>query len=112
MNQMKKRRNMNFCLQELIIEISKNEIYWIKYSIIHLCTGKCKYKIQLRETNILLYPYIDISLEAYMDNLSSDIDHIFKNYIYINLNNICNEEQCYSENNKKYNQFISKIFKN
>ena len=80
---------------------AKNEFYCIKYSIIHFCTGKCKYKDQLRETNILSYPYIDIPLQAYIVNLSQDIDHIFKNYIYINLNTICNEAQFYSENDKK-----------
>ena len=72
---------------------AKNELYCIKYSIIHFCTGKCKYNNQLKENNILSYPYIDIPLQAYIDNLSPDIDHLFKNYIYINLNTICNEEQ-------------------
>ena len=71
-------------------------------------SGKCKYKNQLRETNILSYPYIDIPLQAYIDNLSPDIDHLFKNYIYINLNTICNEEQCYSENNNNLQFYVKK----
>ena len=58
---------------------AKNELYCIKYSIIHFCTGKCKYNNQLRENNILSYPYIDIPLQAYINNLSPDIDHLFKN---------------------------------
>ena len=87
---------------------AKNEIYCIKYSIVHFCTGNCKYKDQLRETNILSYPYIDIPFQAYIDNLSQDIDHIFKNYIYINLNTICNEDECYSENDKNVQFYVKK----
>ena len=86
----------------------KNEIFCIKYSIIHFCTGKCRYKNQLRETNIMSYPYIDIPLQAYIDNLSEDIDHIFKNYIYINLNTICNEDECYCENDKNVRFCVKK----
>ena len=87
---------------------AKNELYCIKYSIIHFCTGKCKYNNQLRENNILSYPYIDIPLQAYIDNLSPDIDHLFKNYIYINLNTIFHEEQCYSENNNNIQFYVKK----
>ena len=43
-----------------------------------------------------------------MDNLSSDIDHIFKNYIYINLNTLCNEDQSYSENDKNAQFYVKK----
>ena len=86
----------------------KNENYCIKYLIILFFKGKCKYKNQLRETNILSNPYIDIPLQAYMDNLSPDIEHIFKNYIYINLNTICNEVQCYSEKDKNVQFYVKK----
>ena len=68
---------------------AKNKFYWIKYSIIHFCTEKCKYNNQLRENNNMSYPYIDIPFQAYIDDLSPDIDHIIKNYIYFNWNTIC-----------------------
>ena len=89
---------------------AKNEFYCIKYSIIHFCTDKykCIYNNQLRENNILSYPYIDIPLQAYIDDLSPYIDPIFKNYIYIILNTIYNEAQCYSENDKNIQFYVRK----
>ena len=47
-------------------------------------------------------------MQAYIDNLSPDIDHIFKNYIYIILNTIYNEAQCYSENDKNIQFYVRK----
>ena len=35
-------------------------------------------------------PYIDIPLEAYGDTNINNIENLFNNYIYINLNTICN----------------------
>ena len=62
-----------------------NKLFCIIYSIKHFCTGKCKFKNQLIENNLMSSPYIDIPLQAYLDNLSNNIQELFQNYIYINL---------------------------
>ena len=49
------------------------------------------------DINIISSPFIDILLQAYIDNLYEDINHLFQNFIYINLNTICNENQYYSD---------------
>ena len=51
---------------------------------------------------------LDIPLQVYINNLSPDINHIFKNYIYINLNTICNKDKCYSENYKNVQFYVKK----
>ena len=47
-------------------------------------------------------------MQAYIDNLSNDVQEIFHNYIYINLNTICNESQCYSEDDKNVQFYVKK----
>ena len=37
-----------------------NKLFCIIYSIKHFCTGKCKFKNQLMENNLMSSPYIDI----------------------------------------------------
>ena len=53
-------------------------------------------------------PYIDIPLQAYLDNLSKNIQELFHNYIYINLNTICNESQCFSEDDTNVQFYVNK----
>ena len=79
------------------------------YIINHFCTGNCKFKNQLKEYNLFSSYYIDIPLQAYLDNLSNDVQEIFHNYIYINLNTICNESQCYSEDDKNVQFYIKNM---
>ena len=33
---------------------------------------------------------------------------MFKGYIYMNINTICNEEQCYSDDDKNVNFYVKK----
>ena len=83
------------------------EPFIIKYRIQHYCTGSCKFSIQpidiLNST-----PYIDIPLVAYEDSKANNLEEIFNNYIYLNLNTICQEESCVSENDKIVNWYIKK----
>ena len=51
----------------------KNKLFCIIYSINHFCTGNCKFKNQLKEYNLFSSPYIDIPLQAYIDNLQNDV---------------------------------------
>ena len=58
--------------------------------------------------NLMSSPYIDIPLQAYLDNLSNNIQELFKNYIYIDLNTICNESQCFSEDDRRVQFYVKK----
>ena len=53
-------------------------------------------------------PFIDIPLQAYLDNISNNIQELFQNYIYINLNTICNESQCFSEDDANIQYYVKK----
>ena len=53
-------------------------------------------------------PYIDIPLVAYEDNKAKNIDEIFKEYIYFNINTICREDNCRSEEDNLVNWYIKK----
>ena len=83
------------------------ELFCINYKIKHFCTGKCKFYNQPIEI-LNSTPYIDIPLVAFEDNLANDVDYLFKNYIYINLNTICQEECCSNNNDNQVNWYIKK----
>ena len=53
-------------------------------------------------------PYIDIPLQEYLDNLPNNIRELFKNYIYIDLNTICNKSQCFSEDDRRVQFYLKK----
>ena len=80
--------------------------FYIKYQINHYCTGKCKFSQQPVEI-LNSTPYIDIPLVAYEDNKAKIVEQIFTEYIYINLNTICQEEIC-SDNDNNVNWYIKK----
>ena len=48
--------------------------------------------------NLNSTPYIDIPLISYEDKRIRNIEELFKNYIYIDINTICQEEKCINEN--------------
>ena len=87
------------------------DIFIIKYRINHFCTGKCKFSSQPIE-NLNSTPYIDIPLISYednrIDNRITNIEELFNNYIYININTICQEEKCVNENESLVNWYIKK----
>ena len=83
------------------------EPFIIKYRIHHYCTGSCKFSAQPID-NLTSTPYIDIPLVAYEDSKANNLEEIFNNYIYINLNTICQEESCVAENDKIVNWYIKK----
>ena len=83
------------------------EYFCIDYKIKHFCTGNCKFNNQPIEI-LKSTPYIDIPLVAYEDNLAENIDYLFKNYIYINQNTICQEECCSDVNENQTNWYIKK----
>ena len=85
----------------------KIDIFIIKYRINHYCTGKCKFSIQPIQ-NLNSTPYIDIPLISYEDNRIKNIEELFNNYIYININTICQEEKCANENASIVNWYIKK----
>ena len=87
--------------------LNNNRIFCIIYRISHYCTGKCKFSSQLKE-ELISKPFIDIPLVAYEDKRINSIDDLFKGYIYMNINTICNEEQCYSEDDKNVNFYVKK----
>ena len=80
--------------------------FYIKYQINHYCTGKCKFSQQPVEI-LNSTPYIDIPLVAYEDNKAKSVEQIFNEYIYINLNTICQEEPC-NDNENIENWYIKK----
>ena len=53
-------------------------------------------------------PYIDIPLQEYLDNLPNNIRELFKNYIYIDLNTICKEIQCFREDDISVQFYVKK----
>ena len=61
--------------------------------------------------NLNSAPYIDIPLVSYEDNRIRNIDDLFNNYIYININTICQEEKCVNENLSIVNWYIKKYDK-
>ena len=87
--------------------LNNNKIFGFIYRISHYCTGKCKYSAQLNE-QLISKAFIDIPLVAYEDNRIDSIDKLFKEYIYMNIHTICNEQQCISEDDKNINFYIKK----
>ena len=87
--------------------LNNNKIFGIIYRISHYCTGKCKFSSQLNE-ELISKAFIDIPLVAYEDKRITTIDDLFKGYIYMNIHTICNEEQCYSEDDKNVNFYVKK----
>ena len=83
------------------------EPFIIIYKIQHYCIGSCKFREQpidiLNSTH-----YIDRLLVAYEDSNANNLEEIFKNYIFINLNIICQEESCVGENDNIVNWYIKK----
>ena len=53
-------------------------------------------------------PFKDIPLEAYSDSRNLNFDKLIKEYIFINLNTICNLPECYSEDDS----FVNFMLKN
>ena len=51
-------------------------------------------------------PFIDIPLISYNDNKIKNIDDLFKEYIFIDLNTICNLETCYNINDDTITNFF------
>ena len=87
--------------------LNNNKIFGIIYRISHYCTGKCKFHSQLNE-ELISKSFIDIPLVAYEDKRITSIDDLFNGYIYMNIHTICNEEQCYSEDDKNVNFYVKK----
>ena len=86
----------------------KNLYFSFYYRIKHYCSGKCKYTNQIIE-ELLSTPYIDIPEIVFNDNLANNVNDIFKNYIYFDINTICNEKECYTEDDKSVNFYIKKF---
>ena len=59
--------------------------------------------------NLNFTPYNDIPLISYEDNRIKNIEELFNNYIYININTICQEEKCVNENASIVNCYIKNI---
>ena len=53
-------------------------------------------------------PYLDIPLVDYEDNKAKNIDKIFNEYIYFNINTICGEKNYKIEDNWLVNWYIKK----
>ena len=87
--------------------LNNNKIFCIIYRISHYCTGTCKFSSQLKE-ELISKPFIDIPLIAYDDKRINSLEELFKGYIYMNIHTICNEEQCYSEDDKNVNFYVKK----
>ena len=82
--------------------------FYIKCKINHFCIGKCKFSnqpVQILNST----PYIDIPLICYEDNRAKNIEEIFNDYIYININTICREEKYISEDDKNVNWYIKNM---
>ena len=84
-----------------------NKNFCFKYSIKHYCTGKCKFSNNLYELKIT-HGFIDIPLEAYTNPKISNFDDLIKENIFMNINTICKEETCYSEDTKNLNFYVKK----
>ena len=83
------------------------DIFIIKKRINHYCTGNCKFSMQPIQ-NLNSTPYIDIPLISYEDNRIKNVEELFNNYIYININTICQEEKYVNENASIVNWYIKK----
>ena len=59
--------------------------------------------------NLNFTPYNDIPLISYEDNRIKNIEELFNNYIYININIICQEEKCVNENDSIVNWYIKNL---
>ena len=53
-------------------------------------------------------PYLDIPLLDYEDNKAKNIDELFNEYIYSNINPICREKNCKNEDYGLVNWYIKK----
>ena len=58
--------------------------------------------------NLITPAFIDIPLIAYSDLRITSFDKLFNEYIFINLNTICNEKECYTENDSIVNFYVKK----
>ena len=83
------------------------DYFIIKYKIRHFCSGNCKFSNQPTEF-LNSTPYIDIPLIAYEDNNAKNIEEIFNNYIYMDINTICQDEKCSDEKETIVNWYIKK----
>lgn len=86
-----------------------NKIFSIIYNIKYFCTGFCKYRNGFEEF-LISSPFIDVPLIAYEDNNINTIEKLLKEYIYINLNTICNLESCYDPNDDTITNFFIKKY--
>ena len=87
--------------------LNNNKNFCFKYSIKHFCTGKCKFSNQLIEIKIT-NAFIDIPLTAYNNPKISTFSDLMNETIFMNINTICNEESCYSDDDKLVNFYVKK----
>ena len=66
-----------------------------------------KFSNQISE-ELISNSFIDIPLISYEDERINSIDDLFKEYIFMNIHTICNEDECYSENDIDVNFYIKK----
>ena len=86
-----------------------NKLFSIVYKIKYFCTGNCKYRNGFEE-ELITPPFIDIPLISYNDIKIKNIDDLFKEYIFIDLNTICNLETCYNINDDTITNFFIKKY--
>ena len=84
-----------------------NKIFGIIYKINHFCTGKCKFCGGYEEEKIT-GPFIDIPDITYKDNRVDNIEKLFKDYLFIDMHTICNEETCAENKDKDVQYYIKK----
>ena len=88
--------------------LKDNKIFCIKYKIKHFCSGTWKFSNQPIE-NLISKPFIIVPYIFYTDeNNFRNVKDFFKNYIYININAICNENDCFNENGNIVNFYVKK----
>ena len=85
----------------------KIDYFIIKYKIRHFCSINCKFSDQPTEF-LNSTSYTDIPLIAYEDNNAKNIEEIFNNYIYMDINTICQDEKCSDEKETIVNWYIKK----
>ena len=73
----------------------------------HFCTGKCKFCGGYEEEKIT-GPFIDIPDITYKDNRVDNIEKLFKDYLFIDMHTICNEETCAANKDKDVQYYIKK----
>ena len=88
---------------------NNNKLFGIIYKIKHYCSGKCKFSRQLVET-FISKSFIEIPLIAYDDERIKSVTDLFKEYIYININTICKENECYKEDDDSVINFYVKTY--